>query len=179
MRSLTSLLVLVSAIGCVEMKQNHVDNHKELKMTVILYDNQNPNSEWTKKTIVEDSIITTESTIIDLYFCNKVADLPFYLPTNGIFRDSLKDNECNLEIYPYNVKCYEYDSKGRVAKMTVDGSGTMGNWVYRYDSLDRITEIERFSTEYTAHYMGNLHLLTELLVDDGIIQKKIEFEYKE
>ena len=179
MRRLTYILIIVSTIGCGDIKQNHLGNHKELKMTVILNDNQNPNSEWTKKTIVKDSIISTESTIIDLYFCNKVAQLPYYLPTSGIFRDSIKDNECNLEIYPANVKCYEYDSKGRVVKMSVNGSGTMGDWSYKYDSLDRIIEIERFSTTYTAHYMGDSHLLTELIVDGGIIQKKIEFKYEE
>lgn len=179
MRRFTYILILVLTIGCINMKRNHIDNHKELKMTVILNDNQNPNSDWSKKTIVKDSIISPESTIIDLYFCSKVAHLPYYLPTNGIFRDSTKDNECNLEIYPSNVKCYEYDNKGRVLKMSVNGSGTMGDWTYKYDSLDRIIEIKRFSTIYTAHYMGDFHLFTELLVDGGTIQKKIEFIYEE
>jgi len=153
-------------------------NKTNYKMTVILHDNQNPNSEWTEKMLVKDSIISVELSLIDVYFCNKISRLPYYLPTNGVFRDSIKDNECNMEIYPANVKCYDYDNKGRVINMSVNGSGTMGDWAYKYDSLDRIIEIQRFSTTYTVHYKGNQHLLTELIVDGGAIQKRIEIQYK-
>lgn len=155
----------------------NVQKSQERKMTIILHDNQNPNSEWTKDVLIKDSIVSSNSALIDFYFLNKITHIPYYLPSNGIFRDSIKESECKMETYPANVKCYEFDEKDRVKKMSVNGSGTMGDWTYIYDSLDRIVEIKRFSTTYSAKYMGDSNLLTEVIVDGGLIQKRIEIQY--
>jgi hypothetical protein len=77
--------------------------------------------------------IDLTTTNIDLFFCNNFFQLPYYVPTAGIFRNVSKDKECDMKIYPANVKCYEYDNKNRVIKMTVDGSGTTNNFNYKYN----------------------------------------------
>ncbi len=172
MKLLISILLFLTVSSC------NGQESPERKMTMILHDNQNPNSEWTKDILIKDSIISIDSALIDFYFLNKVTHIPYYLPSNGIFRDSIKDDECKIDTYPADVKCYEYDEKNKVKKMSVNGSGSMGDWTHKYDSLDRIVEIKRFSTTYTAKYMGDLNLLTEVIVDGGLIQKRIEIQYK-
>jgi len=135
-----------------------------LKMTVV-FESEHPIYEWKMDTLIKDSIISKKTAIIDLYFAQKLKQISYYLPTNGMFREAQKDNECEMSIYPRNVKCYEYDRKGRVTKMSVEGSGTTGYTTYKYDSYDRVKKMERFSTTYTAKYLDKTQLLTELKVE--------------
>ncbi len=79
--------------------------------------------------------------------------------------------------YPQNVKCYSYDERNRVIKMAVDGSGTMGTWSYKYDSLDRITNIEWLGRNYLITY-NNMGLVKELTEDSGTNSKRLEFSYR-
>lgn len=184
MKLLVYLIVFSIIYSCNERLQNEKKNTQKdhYEMTVILSDKKNSFSEWTQKTIITDSVISIDSTVIDIYFSNKIVQLPYYLPTNGIFRDSIKDRECDLKIYPANVKCYEYDNLQRVIKMSVDGSGTMGFRTYKYDSLNRIIEIKRNSVTYLIKYLKNSRFLTELTVSDGlldnVINKRLEIRYE-
>ncbi|MHB0756984.1 hypothetical protein [Polaribacter sp. M15] len=149
-------------------------------MTVTHYDNRNVDeSKWKEIELIKDSIIDLKKTKVDLYFSKKIAKTPFYMPTNGIYKDSIKDNECDWSIYPANVKCYEYDNKNRVKSMSVNGSGTMGTWNYKYDELDRITNIEKLGTNYTIKYDDKYGILKEIIKSStSSLEEKIEITYE-
>jgi hypothetical protein len=149
----------------------------QLRMTVMFYDNQNPESRVTVDTLVLDSLINPSRATIDIYYCWTNFHIPYYLPTGNIYKDSAKEMECDMSKYPANVKCYMYDAKKRVVEMSVEGSGTMGTWKYKYDSLDRITNIEYLANKYSISYNG-FGLLTELSEDDGQIKKRLVFSYR-
>jgi hypothetical protein len=85
---------------------------------------------------------------IDIYYFSKKFRIPYYLPTNGIFRDFTKDNECNWDKYPATVNCYTYDPKNRVIKMDINGSGVMDAHTYSYDENDNITCIHDIFDKY-------------------------------
>ena len=129
-----------------------------VKVSMIHSNNLNKGMEWKEKELTRDSLIDYKKTKIDIYFCNKIAKMPYYLPTNGIFKDSIKNKECDMSIYPRNVKCYEYDNKNRVKSMSVSGSGTMGTWNYQYDKLDRIIQIEWVGDIFTLESVSYTHL---------------------
>jgi hypothetical protein len=136
----------------------------QTKMTVLSYDNQNPASLVTTDTLILDSMINKETARIDIYFCKSNFNIPYYLPTGGIYKDSTKE-------------CYTYDANNRVIEMSVDGSGTMGTWHYTYDSLDRISNIEGLGTKYSLDY-NESGQLTGLAEDRGSSYKRLEFKYR-
>ncbi len=146
-------------------------------MTVVFYDNQNPGMKMTTDTLIKDSVVSLDKSTIDIYFCNSQFHIPYYLPTGGIYRDSVKEKECDMSIYPQNVKCYKYDEQNRVTTMSVNGSGTMGDWNYKYDSQDRITNIEWMGTNFEIKY-NDLGLLTDLTEDNGTIKKRLQIAYE-
>jgi hypothetical protein len=153
------------------------DKEQQLKMTVVFYDNQNPGEKITIDTLVLDSLITQSKATIDIYFCSNQFHIPYYLPTGGIYKDSIKEKECDMSIYPQNVKCYKYDEKNRVTTMSVNGSGTMGDWNYKYDSKDKITNIEWLGHNYEIKY-NDLGLLTDLTEESGILKKRLQIIYE-
>ncbi len=161
---LTFILFVLSAC-----RQN-----KHSKVTVIFFDSQNPNFKVTVDTLLKAKEFNFSDTPIDLFFACNNFRLPYYVPTDGIFKNAAKDKECDMKIYPADVKCYEYDAKKRVVKMTVNGSGTTNNFKYKYNDKNQIIEITDNGTksilEYTAD--GNL---SELRQSDGIINKKLVF----
>lgn len=81
-----------------------------------------------------------------------------------------------MKIYPANVKCYEYDEKNRVIKMTVNGSGTMNDFAYKYNNKNQITEITDIGTEFILEYNAD-GTLSQLKQSDGVINKKLIFIY--
>ena len=117
------------------------DKRKKRNVTVILYDNQNPGFSLSFDTVMKEKQIDMTTTSIDLFFCNNFFHLPYDVPTDGIFKNVSKDKECDMKIYPATVKCYEYDTKHRVVRMTVNGSGTMNDFSYKYNDKNQITEI--------------------------------------
>ena len=99
------------------------------------------------------------------------------MPTNSIYRDSIKEKECNWKIYPATVKCYQYDDKNRVVKMQVEGSGTTGNHTFTYDDSDKIIEMtDNSSNKYRMSYDKSGNLL-QVTVDNGPFRKKFDFHY--
>ncbi|HYI77244.1 MAG TPA: hypothetical protein VEW65_06455, partial [Chryseolinea sp.] len=149
----------------------------ELKMKVVFYDNQNPGMKTTIDTLVKDSIISLSKSKIDIYFCHNKFHIPYDLPTAGIYKDSTKEKECDMSIYPQNVKCYKYDGQNRVTTMSVNGSGTMGDWNYKYDSKDRITNIEWLGQNFEIKY-NDFGLLTDLTEDSGVLKKRLHITYE-
>jgi YD repeat-containing protein len=109
---------------------------------------------------------------VDAYFSHGHFDVPYYMPTNSIYKDSTKDKECNYEVYPATVSCYEYDNKNRVTKMQVEGSGTTGSHTFKYDENDRIVETTQHSKNYKLSYDKNGNLLS---ITGGGIQ--LDFQY--
>ncbi|MGC3945572.1 MAG: hypothetical protein QM762_13815 [Chryseolinea sp.] len=146
-------------------------------MTVVLYDNQNPGMKVATDTLVKDSVISLSKSTIDIYYCSDQFHIPYYLPTGGIYKDSIKEKECDMSIYPRNVKCYMYDEQNRVTTMSVNGSGTMGDWNYKYDSKDRIINIEWMGHNYEIKY-NDLGLLTELIEESGDLKTRIKIGYR-
>lgn len=179
MKILVTILLLISQNSVIQQNFN-IDNYEaeeQLQMTVVLK-MEHPIYEWKIDTLVKDSIITKNTATIDVYFCRKLIRLPYYLPTNGLFREALKDNECDMSIYPKNVRCYEYDHKGRVSKMSIEGSGTTGYYTYQYDALDRVKKMKRFLTTYKFKYLERTQLLTEFIVDGSGKQKRLIIAYR-
>ena len=153
------------------------DRGKKRKVTVILYDNQNPGFSLSVDTVMKAKEIDLTTTSIDLFFCNNFFHLPYYVPTDGIFKNISKDKECDMKIYPATVKCYEYDTKNRVVKMTVNGSGTMNNFSYKYNDKNQITEItdnggDKYSIFYNSE--GTISELRKIALQ---IEKRLVFSY--
>lgn len=184
-----SLLVLFSFKAC---NNNHLETQGNLKITAILYSYQSSDSEWTKEIIIRDSIISSTSALFDVYFVNNFFPLHNYLPSNGIFSDSIKDNECKMDYAEPSFhfgKCYNYDTKDRVVNMSVtdpNGRPSRGPWlqfnyIYKYDELDRIIEIKwkEVDDTYTYHYDNNSGYLTEMVIySSGAIKNRLEIQYQ-
>jgi hypothetical protein len=149
---------------------------KSSRITVILFDNQNPNLKVTVDTLLKSRAVTCSDTPIDLFFASHNFHLPYYVPTDGIFKNAAKDKECDMKIYPATVKCYEYDNKKRVIKMTVNGSGTTNNFTYKYNDKNQIIEIADVGTRFILVYNSN-GTLSEIRQSDGVINKKLVFIY--
>ncbi len=167
------LLLLILTISFLTVS----GQNKLSKLTVILLDNQNPNSFLTKDTLIKSRMVNIAMTPIDLCFTCSNFHLPYYAPTDGIYKNSAKDKECDMKIYPANVKCYEYDDKKRVIRMTVNGSGTMSSFIYLYNNKNQITRITDGATIFILRYNAN-GTLSELKQSDGIITKKLVFIYE-
>jgi YD repeat-containing protein len=150
---------------------------KSLRVSVIFFDNQNPNLKVTVDTLLKAKDFNFSDTPIDLFFASDNFHLPYYVPTDGIFKNATKDKECDMKVYPATVKCYEYDDKKRVVKMTVNGSGTMNNFTYLYNDKNQITEITDNGTKFTLTYNTN-GTLSELRETDGVINKRLSFVYE-
>lgn len=150
---------------------------KVSKVTVIFFDNQNPNFKITIDTLLKAKEINFSSTPIDLFFTCSNFHLPYYVPTDGIFKNAAKDKECDMKIYPANVKCYEYDDKKRVVKMTVNGSGTINNFIYSYNNKNQIIEVNDGGTKFVLKYNVD-GTLSELRQSNGVINKKLVFVYE-
>ncbi len=151
--------------------------NNNVKLTVILYDNQHPGLAVTTDTLLNAKEFDLSVTPIDLFFTWKNFQLPYYVPTDGIYRNAAKDKECNQNSYPAIVKCYEYDKKNRVSKMSVNGSGTMNNFSYLYNDQNQITGITDSGTNYSLTYNKN-GTLREFRQSDGVINKKMVFSYE-
>jgi hypothetical protein len=154
MRYIFSLTLTIIALNACEQG-------KVSRMTVIFFDNQNPNSKLTVDTLIKAKGFNFSDTPIDLFFTSRNFHLPYYVPTEGIYKNAAKDKECDMKIYPATVRCYEYDDRKRVVKMTVSGSGTMNNFTYKYNDKNQITEITDFGTKFTLTY-NNDGTLSEL-----------------
>jgi YD repeat-containing protein len=148
-----------------------------VKLTVIEQGNQNPGIEFTTDTLINSQTIDLSEVKIDAYFCWRSFRMPYYMPTNGIFKDSVKVSECNWSIYPRTVKCYQYDSRGRVISMQIEGSGVTKSCNLIYDGNDRIVEITCHFEKYKMTYnsAGNLLAMT---IESGDTQKRLEFIYE-
>ena len=164
---LTFTLFVLSACG----------QNKHSKVTVVAFDNQNRNLKVTVDTLLKSKELNLSDTPIDLFFAHQNFHLPYYVPTDGIFRNATKDKECNMKIYPATVKCYEYDEKKRVIKMTVNGSGTMNNFIYKYNDKNQTTQITDMGTNFILTYNAD-GTLSELRQSDGVINKKLLFIYE-
>lgn len=166
---LLSITLIFFHFGC---GQNNT-----VKLTVILYDNQHPGLAVTTDTLLSAKEIDLSVTPIDLYFTWKNFQLPYYVPTDGIYKNVAKDKECDPGRYPATIKCYTYDQKNRVIKMAVTGSGIMKNFTYSYNDLNQITGITDFGTNYSMTYNKN-GTLREFRQSDGVINKKMVFSYE-
>ena len=162
------LLISITLSACGQSKSSRI--------TVIFFDNQNPNLKVTADTLVKAKEINFSNTPIDLFFASHTFHLPYYVPTDGIFKNAAKDKECDMKIYPAIVKCYEYDDKKRVIKMTVNGSGAANNFTYKYNDKNQIIEVAEIGTKFILVYNPN-GTLSELRQSDGLLNKKLVFIY--
>jgi hypothetical protein len=151
--------------------------NKHSKVTVILFDNQNPNLKVTVDTLLKSKELNFSDTPVDLFFAHQNFHLPYYVPTDGIFKNATKNKECDMKYYPAIVKCYEYDEKKRVVKMTVNGSGTMNNFIYKYNDKNQVMKITDAGTKFILTYNAD-GTLSELRQSDGVINKKLVFIYE-
>lgn len=163
--------LLTTLIGLNVCGQN-----RNTRLTVIFFDDQNPNSKVTVDTLLKARQVNLADTPIDLFFACKNFHLPYYVPTEGIYKNAAKDKECDMKIYPRNVKCYEYDEKNRVTKMTVNGSGTMNNFTYLYNEKSQITEIKDMGSKFELTYNSD-GTLSELK-QTSPFNKKLVFIYE-
>ena len=148
------------------------------KVTVIFFDNQTPNSKIKVDTLYKDKLINLAKTPIDLFFISNYFKLPYYVPTDGFYKNEAKEKECDMKLYPRNVKCYEYDQSNRVIKMSVNGSGTMNNFSYKYNDKNQIVEIldngfDKFILKYNV-----TGAISDFLNINDIYIKHLVFLYK-
>lgn len=162
------VLILIALNACRQIRSARV--------TAILFNNQNPNLKLTVDTLLKSKELNFSETPIDLFFASQNFHFPYYVPTDGIYKNAVKDKECDMKIYPATVKCYEYDDRKRVIKMTVNGSGTINNFTYKYNDKNQIIEITDNGTKFILVYNPN-ETLSELHQRDGVINKKLVFIY--
>ncbi len=163
---LTLTLLVLTACG----------QNKSSKVTVVFFDNQNPNSKITVDTLLKAKEFNLSDTPIDLFFACKNFHLPYYVPTDGIFKNAAKEKECDMKTYPRNVKCYEYDNKNRVIKMNVSGSGTINNFTYKYNDKNQIIEVADIGTKFILTY--NVDGTLSELKQTEPFNKKLVFSYE-
>lgn len=178
MKFLLYTTIIILTFGCFRVDNIHYINRKKLVMNIVIFnENINPNSEWDDEILVKDSVINRDNAIIDLYYISTISDIPYYLPTNGFLKDTLKDKECDYKKYPAHVKCYKYDSINRVTSMNIDGSGVMGEWQYKYDELSRVIEIKEGNLVYSISYFKDLNLIAEISYISHLKRKGIKITY--
>ncbi len=163
-----------------------------LKINAILYSYQSSDTQRIKESLIRDSIMSSESALFDIYFVNSFFSVHNYLPSNGIFKDSIKENECKKDYSEPEFhfgKCYNYDTKGRVINMSVTdpharpGRGPLlnFNYTYKYDELDRVIEIKwkEVDNTYTYHYDDNTRYLIEMnIYCSGLIKNQLSIQYQ-
>jgi YD repeat-containing protein len=173
---LLSIVAILLAACAFTTSDKYVMGSKQKKLTVISRENQDPSAGHQTDTLIKSQVIDLSKNRIDVFFCYKNFNIPYCVPTKSIYRDSIKETECNWKIYPNTVKCYEYDDKNRVIKMQVEGGGTAGSHTFKYDNQDRIIGMQGHSDIYKMTYdkEGNLLLMT---VNDGALQKQLAFIY--
>ena len=150
--------------------------NKTTRVTVVFFDNQNPNSRVTVDTLLKAKELNLADTPMDLFFASNTFHLPYYVPTDGIYKNAAKDKECDMKIYPRNVKCYKYDELNRVIKMNVSGSGTINNFTYKYNDKNQIIEITDIAQTFILIYNKN-RTLSELKQTEPF-NKKLVFSYE-
>ena len=148
------------------------------KVTVIYYNNQNPEYRTTKDTLYKAKQIDLSATLIDIFYCSKYFHLPYYLPTDGFYKNATKYKECNMKNYPATVKCYQYDALNRVIKMTVSGSGAENSYSYKYNVNGEITEIvDSGHDKFTITYYPDKRI-SRVLEKSLELEKSLVFVYK-
>lgn len=150
--------------------------NKSSKVTVVFFDNQNPNSKITVDTLLKAKKFDMSDTPIDLFFTCENFHIPYYVPTDGIFKNATKERECDMKIYPNTEKCYEYDEKNRVIKMNVSGSGTVNNFIYKYNDKSQIIVVNDIGTKFILTYNADGNL-SELKQTEPF-SKKLVFSYE-
>ena len=145
-------------------------------MTVVSFDNENKYFKLKIDTLLKMKEVDISETPIDVFFSCQKFHLPYYVPTGGIFNNAAKSKECDMSIYPANVKCYKYDSENRVVEMSVNGSGTMNHFFYTYNKKDQIIQITDMGSKYTLHYDA-ANNLSKLIQSNGPVTKKLVFTY--
>lgn len=144
------------------------------KVSICQY-TQYQKDKWITKEIVKDTIINST---VDIYTIQSLIKTPYYLPTNGFFKDSVKNRECDMGIYPQNVKCYEYDSLDRVTVMNISGSGVVNEFHYKYDNENNVSIIRDISGEYKINYNYRTGNIKSLSYESDIKKEEILIEYK-
>lgn len=167
------LLVALSFGGLAACGQ-----HQVATVTVLLFDNQHPRAEVAVDTLLHAQRIDLSRTSVDLFFANQRFHLPYYAPTDGLLKNAAKDRECNQAIYPQTVKCYDYDSRNRVIRMSVSGSGTTITCTYHYNNKGQITEIQDNWGHITTLTYNADGTLAELTQKDSLLEKRLLFIYQ-
>jgi len=169
------LLVISISLSVLIFLQTK-SNYKNI--TVILYSNKNAGNATSSDTLLSNKRTNISKTKIDVFYCNLNFKLPYYTPTDGIYKTGSKHKECNNSIYPFTVKCYAYDSKNRVVKMTVSGSGTEKIYTYNYDNKNQITEIGDTGQKLLSILYNNDGTISELKEQFLGFERKLVFIYQ-
>ncbi len=146
------------------------------KIVVIKSDNQTPGFKKKVDTLIFDKSVMSGSSV-DVYFVQDRFKIPYYLPTNNMSKDSIKNTECNWNEYPKNLKCYEYDKSDNVIRMKVHGSGAEHDYKYSYNSLHQLVKIEDYSAIIDIQY-GESGQIDEFSYTAGRIKKNLQFFYR-
>jgi len=175
-KKVISIFIIVLT-SCSSSNENTKDSNK-IKLTVVKYDNQNAGLEIKTDTLINAQFFEITNTKIDMFFTWRNFKIPYYMPTGSMYKDIVKNKECDWSKYPTNVKCYEYDVKNRVVKMQVEGIGTMGFYTFKYDKSDRIIEItDNRMSIYKMKYDKSDNLL-EINIKNEAFKKRLDFIYE-
>lgn len=104
---------------------------------------------------------TINSHLIDVYFTreisSKVERMPYYLPSNSLQLDSVKQEEIKQwdeefeKWYPKTMKKYSFNSDKLVIQMEIESSGTSYFGTFKYNTENKLVEIngtENFEIKY-------------------------------
>lgn len=148
-----------------------------VKLTVIIYDNQNQKTEDISDTVFNQRSIDLTDEPVDLFFSHKNFQIPYYVPTAGIYKNRSQDQECDWKIYPGNVRCYKYDKLGRVAEMSISGSGVETRLSYKYNTRNQVVEISESGWVSCRLSYNNNGTLLEINNQIGGLGKRVVFIY--
>lgn len=145
---------------------------KKHSLTIISFkENSNIVDTLLKKEILNSQVP------IDIFFTSEKLKLPYYTPTNGIFKNKVQEIECIVHAYKYS-KCYKYDSQNRVIEMLVSGSGAIHHFTYKYNKNNQIIEIKDLSDSFIFTYNSDGMISEVTHLDFGVFSKKIIFIYE-
>jgi YD repeat-containing protein len=147
------------------------------KVTVIIYVNENSGFFASIDTLLNKEQLHLEKNPVDLFFCHTNFKIPYYIPTDGIYRNAAKDKESDWNSYPNTVKCYEYDNQNRVIRMKVDGSGTMNDFTYQYNDKNQITGLKDYESDIYKLTYNNNGTLAELTRQNTVSTTRLVFIY--
>lgn len=87
------VITLGTLFGCKSQSKKRLT-----KLTVIYSNNERLDFKMIIDTLIREREINLSDTTIDIFYGNKNFHFPYYVPSGGIYKDSIKNSECDMTI---------------------------------------------------------------------------------